>query len=79
MFMLTELGTYMQCAIHYPPIKGLLLKMIPKRMTKVLADHTNLTHQKVSKRIELGKTRHDLIEGLLMKQAELVSCPCESI
>lgn len=71
--MMTELGTIMQTAVHYPLFKNLLLKMIPKRYLEIFAQHKAFAHEKVSKRIQLGKTRHDLIEGLLMKQDELVS------
>lgn len=63
----------MQCAIHYPAIKGLLLKMIPKSITKIYEEHTAYTRLKIGKRVELGKTRNDLIEGLLVKQDQLVS------
>lgn len=75
MCTLSQYGTYMQTAIHYPTIKRLLLNMIPESSKKALQDHTAFTHEKVSKRIELGSARHDLIQGLLMKQTELVSCP----
>lgn len=70
--MLTEAGVYMQTAVHFPAIKNLLLKMVPKKFMDIHAEHTAFTHKKVSKRIELGKTRNDLIEGLLIKQDELV-------
>lgn len=63
----------MQTAIHYPTIKMALINMIPKSMRNVLEEHGALTHDKVSRRIAAGKGRHDLLEGLLMKEEELVS------
>lgn len=65
----------MQTAIHYPSIKNLLLKCVPKHYMDIHAEHEAFTHERVSKRVELGKQRNDLIEGLLMKQDELVSLP----
>lgn len=65
----------MQSAIHYPSIKNLLLKCVPKHYMDIHAEHEAFTHERVSKRVELGKQRDDLIEGLLMKQDELVSLP----
>ncbi|KAF3763603.1 cytochrome P450 [Cryphonectria parasitica EP155] len=67
-FKLTELSVWMQSAIHYPLIKDLLINSIPKSFMKVLDDNAEFAHRKVSKRIELGASRNDLIEGLLMKQ-----------
>lgn len=65
----------MQSAIHYPSIKNLLLKCVPKHYMDIHAEHEAFTHERISKRVELGKQRNDLIEGLLMKQDELVSSP----
>lgn len=65
----------MQCAAHYPWFTKTLIGMIPKSAMKTHDEHSLYTHNRVSKRIELGTTRKDLIEGLLMKQEELVSVP----
>lgn len=61
----------MQCAAHYPWFTRTLIGMIPKSAMKTHDEHGTYTHNRVMKRIELGKTRNDLIEGLLMKQDEL--------
>lgn len=72
-FKLNQLGSIMQCAPHYPWFTKVLIGMIPKSAMKTRDEHNAFTHNRVMKRIELGKSRHDLIEGLLLKQEELVS------
>ncbi|KAI3401428.1 hypothetical protein diail_10862 [Diaporthe ilicicola] len=67
-FFLTKAGAYMQSAAHYPTITRSLLKLMPKRLIESLGNHEAFTHNRVMNRMELGKVRHDLIEGLLMKQ-----------
>lgn len=69
-FFLTKAGAYMQTAAHYPTITNLLLKMVPKRLMASHEQHGVFTHNRVAKRMELGKVRHDLMEGLLMKQED---------
>lgn len=72
-FKLNKVGCMMQCAAHWPWFTRTLISMIPKSAMKSHEEHDAFTHNRVLKRIRLGKTRHDLIEGLLMKQEELVS------
>lgn len=72
-FFLTKAGAYMQTAAHYPTITRLLLKLVPKSLMASHDQHGLFTHNRVAKRMELGKVRHDLIEGLLMKQEDWVS------
>lgn len=61
----------MQSAAHYPWFTRTLISMIPKSVMKTHEEHEAFSHNRVTKRIELGKTRNDLIEGLLIKQEEL--------
>lgn len=75
MFKLLDLGIYMQCAIHFPTLKDLLLNMIPPSIKKIHGEHTAYTRHKIGKRMDLSTTRYDLIGGLLQKQDELVSSP----
>lgn len=72
-FKLTQMGVMMQSAAHYPWLTRLLISMIPKSFTNTFDEHNRFAHNRVAKRIEMGKVRHDLIEGLLMKQDDLVS------
>lgn len=72
-FFLTKAGAYMQTAAHYPTITRLLLNLVPKSLMESHNQHGLFTHNRVAKRMELGKVRHDLIEGLLMKQEDWVS------
>ncbi|CAN8104814.1 unnamed protein product [Discula destructiva] len=71
MFHVSELGTFMQCATHYPSIKNLILRNIPESYLKIHKYNTEFATSRVQKRMELGAERHDLIEGLLRKQDEL--------
>ncbi|KAG8158063.1 hypothetical protein KVR01_011824 [Diaporthe batatas] len=69
-FYLAELGAYMQSAAHYPTITKSLLRLVPKSLMKSFNEHAVFTQNRVAKRMELGKVRHDLIEGLIMKQED---------
>lgn len=70
-FKVTQLATWMQSAAHFPRIKHLILKCVPKTYSKVHEDNAEIGRQRVKKRMQLGTTRGDLIEGLLIKQDEL--------
>lgn len=71
MFKVTELGTWMQCATHYPAIKNFLLRNIPQHYMDIHKSNEEYAEKRVKKRVASGATRHDLIEGLLLKQTEL--------
>lgn len=46
--------------------------MVPKRMMEERKVHQELTKEKLRRRMELGKERPDLVEGLLKKREEWV-------
>lgn len=67
------MGTYIQTLVHWPTIAKYFFKMIPDSAMGAYHEYVGFTHERVSKRIQMEKTRNDLLEGLLMKQDELVS------
>lgn len=69
-FTTVQMGTYLQSAAHFPTLAKLLVMMIPESFKKGFQKHRELTRLRVQKRMQWGKVRHDLIEGLLTKQDE---------
>ena len=65
----------LQTATHYPLFVKLIFAMVPKRMMEERKVHQELTKEKLRRRMELGKERPDLVEGLLKKREEWVQGP----
>lgn len=70
-FVLARTGTIFQSAAQYPWLIKLLLALIPASAWKERERHHDLTKAKVIRRMESGKERPDIIEGLLRKREEL--------
>lgn len=70
-FDLTQLAVWMQSAAHYPAIKDFILRNIPKHYQDIHVKNEAYAEKCMQKRKAMGTNRHDLIEGLLMKQDEL--------
>ena len=70
-FETAHVGVYLQSVSHYPLLKDLLLRMVPKSMKEKREHHLELTKAKLQRRMETGE-RPDLIEGLLKKKDEWV-------
>ncbi|KAK3939376.1 Isotrichodermin C-15 hydroxylase [Diplogelasinospora grovesii] len=69
-FQLARAGTIFQTATHWPILLKLLLALAPKRAMEERQHHIELTKAKLRKRMESGKERPDLVEGLLKKKDE---------
>ena len=65
-----KLGTVLQSVTFYPLLKKFLMSLVPK---SALEDMERMAKEKLVRRIESGKQRPDLIEGLLRKKDEWVS------
>lgn len=72
-FQVARTGTVFQTAAHYPILMKLLLALAPKRMMEERMEHMEMTKAKLRRRMESGKERPDLVEGLLKKKDEWVS------
>ena len=66
-FGTAKFGTVLQFMAHYPLFKKTLMSMIPKSAMKEFEEHNELMKAKLAKRMESGKERPDLIEGLIRK------------
>ena len=62
----------MQIAGNFPTIKKALLSMVPKKFMEERENHLAFTMAKLTRRMEAGKERPDLVEGLLRKRDEWV-------
>ncbi|RYO96559.1 hypothetical protein DL765_011538 [Monosporascus sp. GIB2] len=69
-FQMARVGTLLQVASNFPALKNTLLKMVPKRFMEVHENHMAFTSAKLSRRMEAGNERPDLVEGLLRKREE---------
>lgn len=72
-FQVARTGTVFQTAAHYPILMKLLLALAPKKMMEERMEHMEMTKAKLRRRMESGKERPDLVEGLLKKKEEWVS------
>lgn len=72
-FQVARTGTVFQTAAHYPILMKLLLALAPKKMMEERMEHMEMTKAKLRRRMEGGKERPDLVEGLLKKKEEWVS------
>ena len=71
-FEMARMGTVAQSLGHYPLLKKVVFSLVPKSIIRKTEEHMAYTKAKVKKRIDLGKERPDLIEGLLKKTEEWV-------
>ncbi|KAK0750225.1 cytochrome P450 [Schizothecium vesticola] len=69
-FQVARTGTVFQTAAHYPILMRLLLALAPKKMMEERMEHMEMTKAKLRRRMEGGKERPDLVEGLLKKKEE---------
>ena len=71
-FNMSRVGTIFQSCAHYPVLMNALLWLAPKSAMEERENHINMSKDKLRRRMESGKERHDLIEGLLLKADEWV-------
>ncbi|KAK2794590.1 hypothetical protein FQN52_008171 [Onygenales sp. PD_12] len=62
-----KIGVFLQCAGYFPPVKKLLMSLVPKA---ALTNMRKSAEDRLRRRMETGKQRPDLIEGLLKKKDE---------
>lgn len=70
-FQSIKIGAWLQTANYYPFVKMAIMAMVPKGLMEKRKEHERLTSEKLSKRMDLGAERPDLIEGILRKKDEL--------
>jgi len=71
-FEVARAGTIFQTLAHYPALIKLLLAFIPSKFKEEREKHMQMTMAKLKRRMEAGKERPDLVEGLLKKADEWV-------
>jgi hypothetical protein len=71
-FEMARAGTVFQSLAHYPMIVKLLLALIPTKFREERDNHMQMARAKLKRRMEAGKERADLIEGLLKRADEWV-------
>jgi hypothetical protein len=69
---MARVGQFFQTARHFPLLQKLMIAMVPKKAARERQSHIDLTRAKLLRRMELGKERPDLVEGLLRKKDEWV-------
>ncbi|KAH6615956.1 cytochrome P450 [Chaetomium sp. MPI-SDFR-AT-0129] len=69
-FEVARAGTVFQCLAHYPVVVKLLLALIPSGFKEERERHMQMTLEKLKRRMEAGKERADLVEGLLKRADE---------
>ncbi|KAK4446266.1 cytochrome P450 [Podospora aff. communis PSN243] len=69
-FELARMGIVFQVLAQYPLLMKLVFALIPKRLMQEREHHMELTKAKLRRRMEAGKERSDLVEGLLQKKEE---------
>ncbi|RYP75506.1 hypothetical protein DL771_002391 [Monosporascus sp. 5C6A] len=69
-FQMVRAATLLQVASNFPALKNMLLKMVPKSFMEEHENHMAFTRAKLSARMEAGKERPDLVEGLLRRRDE---------
>ena len=58
---------------RYPAISNILMRMMPKEVKAKMAQHQELSRQKVRKRLETKTDRPDFIESMVKKRGDFVS------
>ncbi|KAK0609415.1 cytochrome P450 [Immersiella caudata] len=69
-FELARAGTVFQFLAQYPLLMRLVFALMPKKLMEEQEHHMELTKAKLRRRMESGKERSDLVEGLLQKKDE---------
>lgn len=72
-FEVARAGTVFQSLAHYPVLVKMLLALIPTKFLEEREKHMNMTLEKLKRRMEAGKERADLVEGLLKRADEWVT------
>lgn len=79
-FKMARAGTALQALSMFPRVRELLLKLVPGSVRAEATKHEVLSHAKLQRRMEGGKERPDLINGLIARKEEWVcSQPSEVI
>lgn len=71
-FQVARAGTVFQTVAHWPILMKLLLSLVPSKFLEEREKHNEMALDKLRRRMEAGKQRPDLIEGLLKKADEWV-------
>ena len=71
-FEVARAGTVFQSLAHYPVLVKVLLALIPSKFLEEREKHMQMTLTKLKRRMEAGKERADLVEGLLKRADEWV-------
>ncbi|KAL2132356.1 hypothetical protein VTI74DRAFT_3927 [Chaetomium olivicolor] len=69
-FAVARAGTVFQTLAQYPMLIKALLAVIPSRFLEEREKHMQMTIAKLKRRMEAGKDRPDLVEGLLKRADE---------
>ncbi|KAL2255906.1 hypothetical protein VTK26DRAFT_2501 [Humicola hyalothermophila] len=69
-FEVARAGTVFQTVANWPVLMKLLLALIPSKFMEERKKHDEMAMDKLRRRMEAGKQRPDLIEGLLKKADE---------
>ncbi|KAK4234237.1 cytochrome P450 [Achaetomium macrosporum] len=69
-FELARTGIVFQILAHYPILTRLLLSLIPAKLMEERERHMQMTLAKLKRRMQAGKERADLVEGLLKRADE---------
>ncbi|KAK4152708.1 cytochrome P450 [Chaetomidium leptoderma] len=69
-FDVARAGTVFQSLAHYPIVIKFLLALIPAKFMEERNRHMQMTMEKLKRRMEAGKERADLVEGLLKRADE---------
>ncbi|KAL1841239.1 hypothetical protein VTJ49DRAFT_7307 [Mycothermus thermophilus] len=69
-FQMARAGTLVQNLAGYPVLLKMLLAMVPTSFKEEREKHVQMTMDKLKRRMEGGKERPDLIEGLLKRADE---------
>lgn len=78
-FEMARGGTVFQTAAHFPILMKLLLWLIPSSFIEERNKHDEMAMDKLRRRMDAGKQRPDLIEGLLKRADEWVLSQCRGV
>ena len=71
-FQVARAGTVFQTLTHWPILLKLMLGLVPSTFIEEREHHNEMAMAKLRRRIDAGKQRPDLIEGLLKRADEWV-------
>jgi len=69
-FKMARAGAALQALSMFPRVRELLLKLVPGSVRAEATKHEVLSHAKLQRRMEGGKERPDLINGLVARREE---------